>query len=111
MTCGLFLAMSFSANRLGLRRRSYVVAIGQGLFLWAFSELMEDIGHTIFGWNRDFTILEHIGMFVYLGVLVYWIGVFWRPEVERGALSPEIRNYLLAAHARLAYDSPSRDQP
>jgi hypothetical protein len=110
MICGLFLAMVLAANRLGLRWRSQVFAIGQGLFLWAFIALLSDAAHTALGWNRDFILLDHIAMFTYLAVLTHWIVVFWRPETARAELSPEIRAYLLAAHQRLAYDSRSAER-
>ena len=107
MTCGLFLAMLTAANRLGLRWRSQVFAIGQGLFLWAFISLLSDVGHTALGWNREFIALDHIQMFTYLAVLLYWTVAFWLPEKERAELSPEIRAYLVAANERLEYDLSS----
>ena len=113
MTCGLFLAMLTAANRLGLRWRSQVFAIGQGLFLWAFIALLGDLGHTALGWNRNFMVLDQVRMVTYLAVLMFWNVTFWLPERERAELSPEIRAYLLAAHSRLEYDSISanRHQP
>ena len=110
MTCGLFLAMLMAANRLGLLWRNQVFAIGQGLFLWSFISLLGDVGHAALGWNRDFIVLDHILMFTYLVVLVYWSVTFWLPEKERAELSPEIRAYVLAAHARLEYDHISADR-
>ncbi len=101
MTCGLFLAMVTAANRLGLRWRSQAFAIGQGLFLWAFISLLGDVGHTALGWNRDFVVLDHVLMFTYLAVLVFWSVTFWLPEKDRSALSPEIRAYLVAEQERL----------
>ena len=110
MTCGLFLAMLMAANRLGLRWRSQVFAIGQGLFLWAFISLLGDVGHAALGWNRDFIVLDHVRMFTYLAVLVFWSVTFWQPERERAELSPEIRAYLLAAHEELEYALRSADR-
>lgn len=112
MTCGLFLALVTAANRLGLRWRSQAFAIGQGLFVWALVALIGDVGHTALGWERNFVVLDHVQMFAYLAVLVYWIWTFWLPEVQRAELSPEIRAYLVAAHDRLAYDlsNVERDQ-
>jgi hypothetical protein len=101
MTCGLFLAMVTAANRLGLRWRSQVFAIGQGLFLWAFISLLGDVGHTALGWNRDFILFDYVRMFTYLAVLLFWNITFWLPERERAELSPDIRAYLVAAHERL----------
>jgi hypothetical protein len=101
MTCGLFLAMLTTANRLGLRWRSQVFAIGQGLFLWAFIALLGDVGHTALGWKRNFVVLDHVREVTYLLVLVFWCVTFWLPEKGHTELSPEIRAHLLAAHERL----------
>ncbi len=107
MTCGLFLAMVVAANRLGLRWRSQVFAVGQGLFLWAFISLLIDVAHVALGWTREFITLDHILMFTYLIVIGYWSVTFWFPEKARAELSPEIRAYLLATRRRLDYDLDS----
>ncbi len=111
MTCGLFLAMMTAANRLGLLWRNQVFAIGQGLFVWAFIELLADVAHTALGWNREFIILDHVQMFAYLAVVIFWSVTFWLPERARAELSPEIRNYLVAAARKLEYDSRSINMP
>ncbi len=111
MTCGLFLAMMTAANRLGLRWRSQVYAVGQGLFLWSSIALLGDVAHTALGWNREFIVFDHVQMFTYLGVVVFWGVTFWLPEKERAELSPEIRAYLVAAAKRLEYDRNSADWP
>ncbi len=110
MTSGLFLAMMTAANRLGLRWRSQVYAVGQGLFLWSLISLFGDVAHTALGWNREFVVLDYVQMFAYLAVVVFWGITFWFPEKERAELSPEIRAYLVAAAARLEYDR-SADYP
>ena len=107
MTCGLFVAMLTAANRLGLRWRSQVFALGQGLFVWAAIALFSNIAHIALGWNREFIVLDHIQMFAYLGVVLFWGVTFWLPEKERAELSPEIRAYLVAAAQRVEYD-PNR---
>ena len=110
VTCGLFLALQTAAGRLGLRWHSQTLAVGQGLFLWALIALLGDVGHTALGWRRHFIIFDHVQMFTYLAVLLYWIRRFWLPESERAELSPEIRAYLLAARDRLAYDLSSAER-
>lgn len=60
LTCGLFAAMATAADRLGLQRRSYVIALGQGLTLWALSGLVEDLLHVMFGWGREFIWLNYV---------------------------------------------------
>ncbi len=111
LTCALFIAMAAAANRLGLQWRSHAVAISQGIALWAFVSLLEEFGHVIFGWDRQFMVLVYVRMFVYLAVLVYWIGAFWLPEKARAPLSPEMNAYLLALRERVQYDLKSSDRP
>ena len=109
VTCALFLAMSAAANRLGLQQRNRVVAIGQGIAIWAFISLIEEFGHVVLGWNHDFIVLVHARMFIYLLVLVYWVYVFWQVEEVRAPLSPQMRAYLVALHRRVQYDLESGD--
>jgi hypothetical protein len=111
LTCELFLAMATAANRLGLQWRSYVVAIGQGIALWAFFSLMEEFGHVALGWDRQFVVLVHVRMVIFILVLVYWMVVFWRKERERNPLSAEMRAYLLALHKTVTYDLESIQGP
>lgn len=111
LTCALFIAMAAVANRLGLQWRSHAVAISQGIALWAFVALLEEFGHVIFGWDRQFVVLAHVHMFAYLAVLAYWIGAFWLPEKARAPLSPEMSAYLLALRERVQYDLRSGGRP
>lgn len=111
LTCELFIAMAMAATRLGLQWRSHVVAIGQGIATWAVVALIEDFGHGILGWNREFVVFVHIRMFVYLSVLVYWIVAFWFPETVRAPLSAEMSAYLVALHDRVQYDLDSMNGP
>ncbi len=109
LTCELFIAMTAAANKLGLQQRSYVFALGTGFFAWMFSSLLEEFGHAIFGWDRQFLIFVHIREAIYLMVLLYWIGMFWRSERVHRALSPEMNAYLVALHERVKYDLTSGD--
>ncbi len=109
LTCVLFIAMSAAANRLGLQQRNRVVAIGQGIAIWAFVSLVEELGHVILGWDREFVVLVHARMLVYLLVLAYWVNAFWRSEKIRAPLSPEMTAYLVALHRRVQYDLGSGD--
>ena len=111
LTCELFIAMSAAANRLGLQRRSHVVALGQGITVWAFSALLEEFGHSILGWDRKFEIFVYLRMAVYLSVLAFWMVSFWLPEKVRAPLSPEMKAYLVALHRRVQYDLTSVNGP
>jgi hypothetical protein len=104
LDCELFLAMLYASNRLGIEWRNHVMGLAQGLTAWAFAAVASDMAHIIFGWSREFLILDHLLMFLYLIVLVYWMFTFWRPEPTRAPLSPEMKDYLVALHRRVQYD-------
>ena len=111
LVCALYIAMAMSANRLGLQQRSHVFALAQGFSAWTFCSLLEEFGHAILGWDREFVVLVHIRMIVYLLVLAYWIVAFWLPEKVRAPLSPEMKAYLVSLHKRVQYDLESIDGP
>jgi hypothetical protein len=104
LTCEIFLAMSTAANRLGLLWRSHVMALGQGLTIWAIIALLGDLVHLTLGWKRSFVIFDHVQMFVYLGALTFWAVAFWLPERVRPPLPAEMQIYLVALHRRVQYD-------
>ncbi|MBW4046345.1 hypothetical protein [Acidipila rosea] len=99
----LFVAMMFSAHRLGLVWRNHVMGLGQGLGMWALVSLFVGIADSYFGWAQIYKI-DYARTFAYLGALVYWTITFWLPEPERKPLSPEMRDYLLALHEKVSYD-------
>ena len=111
LVCELFIAMSAAANRLGLQQRSYVFVIAGGFSAYTLCSLLEEFGHAILGWDRDFVVLVHIRMVVYLLVLVYWMVLFWHPEKERAPLSPEMTEYLAELQQQVQYDLESIDRP
>lgn len=104
LTCELFLAMTAAANRLGLQWRSHIMAIGQGLTVWAAAALIGDLGHVILGWNHQFAAFDYLYEVAYLGVLIFWAVALWLPEKERAPLSPAMQDYLVALHRRVQYD-------
>ncbi len=104
LICELFFAMITAANRLGLQWRSHVMALGQGLTVWAMFALASDVAHIAFGWNRNFATLDYARMCFYLGALLFWTVSFWLPEQKRAPLSADMQKYLLAAHTRVQYD-------
>lgn len=105
--CELFLAMRLLAQRLGLVPRNYVMGLGTGLMIWALVSVGVDTAHSYFGLSHpaDFTILEYIRTLSFIIAVFYWIITFWAAEPERKPLSPEMRNYLVALHAKVQYDS------
>ncbi len=105
LTCELFFAMILASNRLGLVWRNHVMGLGQGLTLWALIALCKDVAQNFMGLHGSLSALEHVRQFAYLGALLYWTVTFWLPEPARQPLPDEMREYLVALHKRVQYDS------
>lgn len=110
LTCELFAAMIVSANRLGLQWRSHVVALSQGLTVWALLTLTSNVFHVLSGWHHDFAHYDDVREFAYLGALLFWIVSFWLPETGRAPLSADMEAYLLALHRQVQYDLDNMQQ-
>ncbi|WP_433967230.1 hypothetical protein [Tunturiibacter gelidiferens] len=104
LDCELFLAMLFASNRLGLEWRNHVMALAQGLTLWAFGSAVSDLTSIFLGWTQQYRVVQLFPSFLYIAVLLYWIVAFWRPERVRAPLSNEMKDYLVALHSRVQYD-------
>ncbi len=104
LTCELFLSVSAAANRLGLRWRSQVMSLGQGLAAWAAVAVIGDVAHVATGWRKELLIFDETRMYVYLAVLLFWIVSFSRPEENLGSMSPEFEQYIFALHQRVRSD-------
>ncbi len=101
--CELFVAMTFTANRLGLGWRSHVMALGQGLTAWAGASVITNSLESYFG-TRHFAALEYIQGVAWIAA-VLWITIrLWSPEPQRQPISEDLREYILALHRRVEYD-------
>jgi hypothetical protein len=104
LTCEVFLAMSVSANRLGMQWRSHIMALGEGLTLWAVVALLGDLGHFITGWHPDARGFVDAQSFAYVATVVFWAVSFAQPERKREPLSVEMEARLHALHDRIQID-------
>lgn len=103
LTCELFVAMSFTANRLGLGWRNHVMALAQG---WTFFNVVMVLTtglQSYFG-TAHFVTLDQIRGAAYLLGILYIMVQLWVPEPERRPIDPELRTYILALHQRVEYD-------
>ena len=82
LTCQLMLGVSLTGNRLRLQRERRVMALGQGLALWSTAAVIGDVLKALTGWKRDFPVFDELRMLVYLGDLLFWCFVFWRPAMN-----------------------------
>ncbi|HTV81586.1 MAG TPA: hypothetical protein VME18_02960 [Acidobacteriaceae bacterium] len=101
--CELFVAMSFTANHLGLGWRNHVMAEGQGLTAWAGIMTITTALQSYFG-NKHFDTIDHFRGIAWIGATA-WIAIrLWLPEPERLPLSEDLQKYILALHRRVEYD-------
>jgi hypothetical protein len=104
LICELFTAVLIASQQLGLVWRNYVMRLGQGLTVWAIVSFAVDAAHSYLGRSRNFSLLEHLSILVFLGAQIWWIVSFWAPEPVRKPLSPDMRRYLIDLHERVQYD-------
>ena len=104
VTCELYLSMCAAANRLGLQWRSHVMALGEGLTLWAGAALLADAAQYIAGWSSHVIIFSNVRSCAYVCSLVLWIFSFASREPHREPLSKEMQEYLRALHNRIQHD-------
>lgn len=102
LTCELFLSVMFASNLVGLVWKNHVMALGQGLSIWALVAVAIDIVHGL-GASHYYTKLVQLRSFTYIAVLIYWIFAFWRNEPEKRELTPEMKEYLVAIHRTVNY--------
>lgn len=104
LTCEVFLAMSTAANRLGLQWQSHVMALGEGLTVWAVIALMSDIADFGTGWQRSTEIFDNMRSLAFVGAVLFWIVKFALPERKRAPLSDEMLQYLITLHEQVQHD-------
>ena len=104
LTCELFVSVSAAANRLALRWRSHVMTLGAGLAAWAVIAVLGDVAHFATGWRKELLIFDQVRMYVYLGVLFFWVVSFWQPEEEHAPAPPDLNEYILSLHQQVRRD-------
>lgn len=104
LICEMVLAMTLTSDKLGLGWRNHVMALGQGLTAWSVFGVTIDVLHSYFGRMVGFTALEHLGGFVYIGTLGYWIVQLWSEEPVRQPISHDLQELIVAMHRRVQID-------
>jgi hypothetical protein len=102
--CELFVAMSLTANRLGLGWRNHVMAVGQGLTAWSGVMVITTALQSFFGTARYFYGIDHFRIIAWIGAMGWIVVQLWIPEPERQPIAPELQDYILALHRRVEYD-------
>jgi hypothetical protein len=102
--CELFVAISLTANRLGLGWRNHVMAVGQGLTAWSTVMVVTTALQSFLGSQRLYLPLERARSFTYIAAECWIIVQLWRQEPERQPISADLHEYILALHRRVEYD-------
>ncbi len=96
---GVFLIM----NRFYLALQKYALVTAQGLFIWHYSLLLEEMVHASgqrrFG--KWYASVDYGVEIIYLAVLGYWIYQFWKEHDEQEPISAETRSSILLAYAAI----------
>ncbi len=109
--CELFVAMTLTANRLGLGWRNHVMAVGQGLTAWTGVMVVTTALQSFLGRQRFYADLDYVRDLAYFSATI-WIAVqLWIPEPERQPISADLQEYILALHRRVEYDLRRLDAP
>ena len=109
--CELFVAMSFTANRLGLGWRNHVMAVGQGLTAWTSIMVVTTALQSLLGNQRFYADLDYVRDFAYFGATLWIAMQLWISDPERQPISEALQDYILALHRRVEYDLRSLDAP
>ena len=105
LTCELVVAMMLSAKEVGLPWRSHVMAIGQGLMLWALVDAtIEGVSAYLGPHSHYYQLFYYIRSINYFVVVSYWTVSLWRNEPARRPISPALRKYVIALNERVQYD-------
>ena len=104
LICGTIVCIFFTANRYYLQLGRHVFAIGQGLFIWSYGALLADFVHSFVGMTRWYYQIGYAQNSTYLGVLCYWMFVFWKEEPIKPALPEDVVSYMARLHQAVRLD-------
>jgi hypothetical protein len=102
LLCGMLVFVTSIAGFLQLYKARHVTALINGLFLWSYSVLLQDVADAVLRHHNE-TIAYIVG-FLYNATFIYWIVVFWEPEKPPPPPSAEMMAYMLALHEQVKYD-------
>ena len=105
LICETVIAIMLAAQQVGLGWRNHLIAIAQGLMLWALLLVfIEGLGPYLNFHNSVYDKLYYVRSLTYIGLLGYWSVALWREEPARKPISPALRKYIVALHDQVQYD-------
>lgn len=104
LICEAVIAMMVAASEVGLPWKSHVMAVGQGLMVWALLTVTSEGMDAFLDPSGSSIAAYYFRGLVYLGTVSYWTVSLWREEPARQPISPALRKYIVALHDRVQYD-------
>lgn len=80
--CFLVTAVMMVSRQLGVGWNQTVLRFSAGLGVWSISAFVMDALHAYWRTSNQFSVLENVMSCIYLLVTLYWIVLFWNPELE-----------------------------
>ncbi len=101
--CAGIITVFLVMNRYYLALKKHAREIAQGLFVWHYSLLVQDIlhasiSHRLVHLTTWYTATDYVVELIYLAVLFYWIIAFWKNEEEQRPMPDETRAGILNAY-------------
>jgi hypothetical protein len=105
LICETVIAIMLAAQQVGLGWKNHLIAVAQGLMLWALLLVfIEGLGPYLNFHNSVYDKLYYVRSLTYIGLLGYWSVALWREEPARKPISPALRKYIVALHDQVNYD-------
>jgi hypothetical protein len=93
---GIFAAIAFFAQMLGISWKNHVLQLATGLAFYSTVSLIVATIQSSMGLTNQFHPLGQIQVASYLGTLAFWVWSFVRQEAPRKEFSPQMQNFLLS---------------
>lgn len=104
LTAELFLFLCLAINKLGLPWNSYGMNLGQGLCVWVITANLGDLLYAAEGSRSTLVTIDHVRMYVYLGVLTFWLITFSFPKREFGPPPTVLKSELASGIEERRYN-------
>lgn len=103
----MFVGVVMASRQLGLGWRSYAMRESYGFIVWVTIGFITDGLHAYWRTLGHFTLLENVHIAVFQLAAIYWIIMFWLPELIAPTMSVENISLLATLQRRLEYGERS----
>jgi hypothetical protein len=93
---GIFVAIAFFAQMLGIGWRNHALQLATGLAFFSAISLIVTSIQSSKGLSYQYHALDQMQVASYIGTLAFWIWSFARQEAPRKEFSPQMQNFLVS---------------